>query len=69
MIIGSAQNLRQINRTSESSPCFQVNGNDIDLLHKCLDAMLNENLNHRSQAVASRDNLTSMPNGSYKKIP
>ena len=33
MIIGSAQKLGQINKTSEITTCFQVNGNDIELVH------------------------------------
>ena len=52
MIIGSAQKLGQMNKTSEITPCFQVNGNEIDLVHetKKLGVMINENLKWRSQA-------------------
>ena len=42
MIIGSAQKLGQINRSSEIIPCFKVNGNDTELMHeaKYLDTMV-----------------------------
>ena len=53
MIIGSAQKLGQINKTSEITPCFQVNGNDIELVHetKYLGVMIDENLKWGSQAI------------------
>ena len=52
MIIGSAQKLGLMNKTSEITPCFQVNGNDIELVHetKYLGAMIDENLKWGSQA-------------------
>ena len=33
-IIGSAQNLGQMNQTSDITPCFQVSGNEIDIVHE-----------------------------------
>ena len=33
MIIGSSQKLGQMNKTSDITPCFQVNWNDIDIVH------------------------------------
>ena len=46
MITGSAQKLGQINKTSEITPCFQVKGNDIKLVHdtKYLGVMIDKNL-------------------------
>ena len=34
MIIGSAQKLGQMNKASDITPCFQVNGNENDNLHE-----------------------------------
>ena len=52
VIIGSAQKLGLMNKTSEITPCFQVNGNDIELVHetKYLGVMIDENLKWGSQA-------------------
>ena len=33
MIISSAQKLGQIDKTSETTPCFPVDGNDIDIVN------------------------------------
>ena len=51
MIIGSAQKLGQINKTSETIPWFQVNGNDVKLVHetKYLGVMIDKNLIWESQ--------------------
>ena len=51
MIIGSAQKLGQMNKTSETTPCFQVNGNDVKLVHetKYLVVMIDKNLKWESQ--------------------
>ena len=68
MIIGSAQNLGQINKTSEISPCFQVNGNDIELVHetKYLGVMIDKNLKWGSQAKFLLGNGPSVANPSKK---
>ena len=52
MIIGSAQKLGQIHKMSEIIPCFQVNGNEIDIVHetKYLGVMLDEKLKWNNQA-------------------
>ena len=52
MMIGSAQKLGQIHKTSEITPCFQVNGNDIEVVHetKYLGVMIDKNLKWGSQA-------------------
>ena len=52
MIIGSAQKLGLMSKKSEITPCFQVNGNDIELVHetKYLGVMIDENLKWGSQA-------------------
>ena len=52
MIIGSAQKLGQMNKMSEITPCFQVNGNEIDIVHdtKYLGVMLDEKLKWNKQA-------------------
>ena len=53
MIIGSAQMLGQINKISEITPCFQVKGNEIELLHetKYLGVMIDKNLKWGSQVT------------------
>ena len=60
IIIGSAQKLGQINKTSEITPCFQVNGNDIELVHetKYLGVMIDENLKWGSQAKFLRTKIS-----------
>ena len=51
-IIGSARRLGQMNKTSKITPRFQVNGNEIDIVHetKYLGVMLDEKLKWNSQA-------------------
>ena len=51
VIIGSAQKLGQMNKMSDITPCFQVNGNEIDIFHetKYLGVMIDEKLKWRSQ--------------------
>ena len=60
MIIGSAQKLGQMNKTSEITPCFQVSGNDIELVHqtKYLGVMIDENLKWGSQATFHRTEIS-----------
>ena len=60
MIIGSAQKLGQINKTSEVTPCFQGNGNDIELVHetKYLGVMIDGNLEWGSQAKFLRTKIS-----------
>ena len=52
MIIGSAQKVGQMKRASEITLCFQVNGNEIDIVHetKYLGVMLDEKLKWDNQA-------------------
>ena len=46
MIIGSAQKLGKVNKTSDITPCFQVNENEIDIVHetKYLGVMIDEKM-------------------------
>ena len=52
MIIGSPQKLGQINNPSQFTPCSQVNGTDIELMHetKYLGVMIDNNLKRGAQA-------------------
>ena len=52
MIIVSAQKLGQVDQSSEITPCFQVNKNDIELVHetKYIGVMIGKNLKWGSQA-------------------
>ena len=51
MVIGSAQKLGPMSKTSDIIPCFQVNGNEIDIVHemKYLGVMIDEKLNWSNQ--------------------
>ena len=51
MIIGSAHKLRKMDKTSDITPCFEVNGNKIDIVRgtKYLGVMIDEKLKWSGQ--------------------
>ena len=60
MIIGSSQKLGQISKTSKIILCFQVNGNNIEVVHetKYLGVMIDKNLKWGSQAKFLRTKIS-----------
>ena len=60
MIIGSAQILGQMNKTSDITRCFQVNGKEIDIVHetKYLRVMLDDKSKWNDQAKFLRKKMS-----------